>query len=126
MNTTDNQIKVLQAFKEGKAVEVLCKDGTWKEIKEEVADYYPFNFATQTYRIKPKTRPYKNAEEFVAASLVHGPFLCKQYKKDVLLQPMAASQDGVDFFCNSIKYDYKLLIDTFLWQDGTPCGVEEE
>lgn len=125
MNTTDNQIKVLTAFKMGKAIEVLCENDTWKEIKEEVADFYPFNFATETYRVKPTLRPYKSAAEFLAAQQQHGPFIdaTPTQSGSYYDMPISVGLDSVAFthFAKSFSE-----ITGFHWQDGTPCGIEEE
>jgi len=123
MNTTENQIKVLQAFKEGKTIEVLCKDYTWKEIKEEVADYYPFNFAIETYRVKP-LRPYKGAAEFLAAQQQHGPYIdtTPTQKGSYYDMPIFVGHDCVGF--NHSSYSFSEMTDLH-WQDGTPCGIEE-
>lgn len=125
MNTTDNQIKVLTAFKMGKAIEVLCENDTWKEIKEEVADFYPFNFATETYRVKPAIRPYKSAAEFLAAQQQHGPYFKLKSNPIHHYLPHKVEDEGIDNaslgFC-----EYSFLLDSFVWQDGTLCGIEEE
>lgn len=122
MNTTEQQIKVLQAFKEGKAVEMLCENYLWKEIKEEVADFYPFNFATETYRVKPKIRPYKSAKEFIHAQMSHGPFIAMSAKESLYELPMVVCEGCVTFRYN--KHTYCELVGLH-WQDGTPCGIEE-
>lgn len=127
MNTIDNQIKVLQAFKEGKAVEVMCEDYTWKEIKEEVADFYPFNFATETYRVKPTFRKFNNVEEFWQEALKHQPFGWLKEKVT-----------GNRYLINSFEGTYSVFKPTnenhtlagylkdFEFADGTPCGMLEE
>ncbi len=128
MNTTDNQIKLLQAFKEGKAVEVLCEDGTWKRIKEEVADFYPFNFATETYRVKPKpkVKPYKNAAEFLSAYEEHGPWLYKLVNSDVVYVTPTWVTDKVVELSGTLT-EYKLLSKVYLWaKDDAFCGIEEK
>lgn len=132
MNTTDNQIKVLQAFKEGKAVEVMCEDGTWKEIEEEVADFYPFNFATETYRVKPKLRPYQTEREFIGAYISHGGLLSENTGGHgiVTLRSMYGTKAIYLSSCDSSDDAARSFHDIFChykWaDDGTPCGVEEE
>lgn len=51
------QLKILEAFKEGKTIQCRCKDDdfdTWLDIQNSE---YCFNFSEYEYRIKPKSLP---------------------------------------------------------------------
>ena len=139
MNTIDKQIEILQAFKEGKTIERLCGykedgDAAWNKIQEEVADFYPFNFESETYRIKqePKLRPYKNAEEFVQALKGHGIWL-HRFDEDIYFMPLYCNTNDIILKSYNM-YDkdhdeiisFATLLKLFVWQDGTPCGIMEE
>lgn len=111
-------IAVLQAAKEGKTIQrrEKCSNDEWEDAK-------PFwNFVSLDYRVKPepKLRPYANADEFLAAMKEHGPYL--KEAGDYCL-PIHFHDEGVwdvdEFF------EYGQLMDEAVWQDGSPCGIEE-
>lgn len=122
MNTIDKQIEILQAFKEGKKIEILCDDDLWAWVDKS----HIFDFEHNEYRIKPepKLRPYKDAEEFLTAIKEHG--ILKSY--GLYYQPIFFDDKGVIIYAGSKieSYDFVELNEYFAWQDGSPCGVEED
>lgn len=99
----DEQIKILQAYKNGKPIEIEVFDNRYYLWITLNADKdYTFDFRNNNYRIKqkPKIRPYKDAKEF-----------------------LEVSPDGVRFVHRAYSFSE---IKKYHWQDGTPCGVEED
>ena len=131
MNTIDEQIAILQAFKEGKDIEIeLLDDGKFKWFplcELDSLENYSFNFQNNNYRVKPdaKLRPYKSAKEFLSALAEHGPFidispaqLGDYYDLPIGIGPYGVRITQMVYSLSKIK--------KFHWQDGTPCGVSEE
>lgn len=132
MRTIDEQIAILQAFKEGKDIEMGVYDNgklKWLPLSEfEISvKNYKFDFNNNKYRIKPnaKLRPYKSAKEFLSALAEHGPFidispaqLGDYYDLPIGIGPYGVRITQMVYSLSKIK--------KFHWQDGTPCGVLEE
>lgn len=135
--TIDEQIKVLQAYKEGKEIEqstfIITKSGarinnTWEPISFVVSDNIalktesPFNFAHYDYRIKPKQeyQPYKEISDVYHAIQVHGPYVQHYLKKVVYVIQMIEFNSGI-LYING--YSSKFFLKDFIWaDDGSPCG----
>ena len=130
--TTKEKIEVMQAFIDGKQIQQgLCYIGDieWEDVYSEPIwrwDYYE-------YRIKPngqqpkssmrKLRPYANAEEFLQAMRAHGPYVTN----DDNLFRLAKIVSNVDVILSKETFtSYQTLYEHYVWQDKTPCGIEEE
>ena len=122
MMTLDEQIAVLQAYKEGKTIQ------WYNETKEEWDD------ATEDalkplleFRIKPepKLRPYKNMRECLKDLIQHGPYiLCKDDRE--LCYVVVAIDDYGIAYGQVLKDDFGYMMRNYNWKDGSPCGIEEE
>lgn len=135
MNTINEQIAILQAYKEGKTIQVHqgeTKDGKplWIHCANKCYDENEiacFNFQEQTYRVKPGSnlRPYKSAEEFLKAQKEHGPWIDETPAQlgSEYCCPIWLTNKSVGFTHRT--YSFSEII-KFTWQDGTPCGIEEE
>lgn len=135
--TTKEMIEVMQAYERGEQIECRLRNtlenDEWDLITETPAwDWYSFD-----YRIKPQSqyRPYKNAEEFLAAQKEHGMWL-KMKDADCYLNPVCITNTMVHTMVNPLCVSkkngglysdtYGQLLPKYHWQDGTPCGVKEE
>lgn len=124
-------LPIIQAFAEGKVVEMKTSKGNW-EVQEEMS----FVLAPQKYRIKPKPkyRPFANAEECWQEMQKHQPFgwikktcghcnflhIMELYSTGILINNV----DNFGSFRNLIKtYDFAFAETTFA--DGTPFGIKE-
>lgn len=119
---TDEIIKVLQAFKEGKKIEVrektLHDDQQWKEM---INPYWAFE--TYDYRVKPEPEyvPYTSVLEVSRDKWV------KEERSSVLSKITALDLD--DAICVRVEYDWvslKDLFENYTYEDGTPCGKKVE
>lgn len=145
---TKEWIPILQAYAEGKTIQVWHDDGT----KYHRGSWRDTDCVTETghrsseYRIKPEPvcRPFKDGEELVAE-------YCRRFgverKAWEIPQIWVKDKDdpadyyakyliigivyGAVFFASynmpdKAEYmDFDKLLDTYAFLDGSPCGVEE-
>ena len=123
-------LPIMQAFAEGKHIEVRVGNSDWKETDE----VYGGRNNDYTYRIKsePKYREFTNNKECWQEMLKHKPFGWVK-KKNV-----ENSYNIIDGVYYSENYDcpvtsmsgevfsYKELIDNYLFADGTPVGIKQQ
>ena len=129
-------LPIIQAFAEGKTIQVKASDGLWYGREGENCEFN-FNADPQVYRIKsePKYRPFANAEECWQEMQKHQPFgwikktcghcnflhIMELYSTGILINNV----DNFGSFRNLIKtYDSAFAETTFA--DGTPFGIKEE
>lgn len=112
--TTSEMIAVMQAYVDGKAIE-LSKDGeTW----EGLGSFEPsWDWSNFDYRVKPEPKyvPYDSVSEVDEDKWVKS-------KYNGVLKRISA----LDANHNSVYilgwYDLKQLFELFTYKDGTPCG----
>lgn len=130
--TTKEMIEVMQAYERGEQIEYRMKtipeNNEWVTMTQEPE----WNWTEFEYRVKPKPtyRPYKNAGEFLKAQWEHGMYLRDKVSRELVI-PLCVNDYRVILPDNgqelTAKYFlYVNLLDCFVWQDGTPCGVKEE
>lgn len=116
-------LPVLQAFAEGKEIEIRVKD-KWYRVLEICNETNP-----QDYRIKPepKYRPFKDAEECWQEMLKHQPFGWVKDKEDgrLILITEIDRTGNISLLCNG-GWDLDGIKDNFTFADGTPFGILEE
>lgn len=123
-------LPVIQAFAEGKTIQVKSSDGLWYGREGENCEFN-FNADPQMYRIKPepKYRPFKDAEECWQEMQKHQPFGWLKDKEDGHYTLITAiNKTEVDqialngntgwLFCSISKF--------YTFADGTPFGIKEE
>lgn len=123
--TTKDMIEVMQAYERGEQIEYRIKDFMRDDEWYVQKEFPEWDWKTFDYRVKkPSTyRPYKNIQEFLQAQKEHGIYL-QEKETRCMIMPL-----GVNYYRVTIpsrSYRYKQLLNTFVWQDGTPCGVKEE
>lgn len=114
---------ILQAFIDGKELEVYSpsKD-TWVDIRNKDEIYFGNN-----YRIKPKYRPFVNAEECWAEMLKHQPFgWVKDCKGSKFVIETIASSDSSIFVSDEGAFYLGEIFEKFKFADGTTFGVKVE
>lgn len=116
-------LPIIQAFAEGKAIEIRHRDAPWVEtnrIKESIFDDYQ-------YRIKPEPeyRPFKDADECWQEMLKHEPFgWLREKKRNVRTQIGFIHTEGIQGTSGGSS-NYKAFFDCFSFADGAPFGVNE-
>lgn len=137
MNTIDEQIEILQAYRDGKTIQVyqgeadgkpLWLDGANKHDENELAC---LRFDNQTYRIKPepKYRAFVSVEEFWDEATKHKPFGWLMEKATGNRYLIDSFERKRSVFLSSNTGENRELVGyfkDFTFADGTPCGVEEE
>ena len=123
---TKKRIKVMQAFVDGKDVEVLNTD-KWELVSN------PSWSPDTKYRIKPESayRPFDNAQECIEEMKKHEPFGWVKSKPDVgdYCSTITDIRYGSAF--NFIKLrgswkDTNIVFGNYTFLDGSPFGVKVE
>lgn len=123
-------LPIIQAFAEGKTIQVKASDGLWYGREGENCEFN-FNADPQVYRIKsePKYRPFANAEECWQEMQKHQPFGWLKDKEDghytlitainkTKVDQIALNGNTGWLFCSISKF--------YTFADGTPFGIKEE
>lgn len=120
---------ILEAIKEGKTIQYK-DDGVWRDIDGDDEGFCLGTLVKETdsYRIKPKYRPFKDAEECWAEMSKHSPFGWVKDKQDGHRALITAVDDdtcGMSLNGNA-AWSLSAIMDLFTFADGTPFGVKEE
>lgn len=124
-------LPIIQAFAEGKTIErkgILDNESKWCEVLLPT-----FNVAVSNYRIKPesKYRPFIDNKECWNEMLKHQPFgwvRTMNAENDYYIIDGVLHSENLD--CSVVtmageSYDYKEMLDIYLFADGTPFGIKE-
>ena len=120
---TKERIAVMQAYVDGKQIQVESSDSKWADVPE------PSWSINGNYRIKPepKYRPFKNAEECWQEMLKHEPFgwiKCRGcYFNIVAVTDVYAYLSEADG--SAILLASKNSYNDNTFADGAPFGVKE-
>ena len=123
-------LPIIQAFAEGKTIErkgILDNESKWCEVLLPT-----FNVAVSNYRIKPesKYRPFIDNKECWNEMLKHQPFgwvRTINAENDYYIIDGVLHSENLD--CSVVtmageSYDYKEMLDIYLFADGTPFGIK--
>lgn len=124
-------LPIIQAFAEGEIIECRTKPGTisagipneWTEIKEIGF----WNGIEYRIKLKPKYRPFKDAEECWTEMLKHQPFgwvKMKDTESGYYILKGIANQVVIGL--NETPFSYKKVFEDYIFADGTPFGVKVE
>lgn len=110
---------ILQAYAEGKVIQVNYQTGGWEDCTEPL-----FNGKPRNYRIKPeiKYRPFKNADECWQEMLKHQPFgwTCDTFNiRDCITR---VTNSGIVYEKNMMCFEN--VFNKVKFPDGTPFGVK--
>lgn len=116
-------LPVMQAFAEGKTIQVKDKYNIWHDDKDELL----FNLDFQDYRIKPEVtyRPFTNKYECWHEMLKHRPFgwIKTISPEDISYYITEISVNALSAHNNKISFNSAFNLYTFA--DGTPFGIKE-
>lgn len=124
-------LPIIQAFAEGKTIQVKASDGLWYGREGENCELN-FNADPQVYRIKsePKYRPFANAEECWQEMQKHQPFGWVKDKEIGYKVTITRVNDdeNTGFMAINGKSEWTLegLMDYYTFADGTPFGIKVE
>ncbi len=123
-------LPIIQAFAEGKEIEIKTKEGSeWDKLEEDDMQY--IDFQKCDLRIKPAYRPFKDTKECWNEMQKHQPFGWVKDKKvnDYYIIDGVYYSDNFNCSVASMSgeaFNYKEMIDNYLFADGTPFGIKEE
>lgn len=123
---TKERIAVMQAYVDGKQIQLQLPDGKWAGIPD------PDWCNNANYRIKPgpKYRPFKDADECWQEMLKHQPFGWLKHKDDnefYCILKITDSRISMIDVCEEVAfYDYNETFKQYTFADGAPFGVKEE
>lgn len=120
-------LPIIQAFAEGKTIQVKASDGLWYGREGENCEFN-FNADPQMYRIKskPKYRPFANAEECWQEMQKHQPFGWLKHKTDNVYSFISKIDKDCCYFAVNVYWGFDTLFKTKTFIDGTPFGIKEE
>ena len=124
-------LPTLQAFAEGKVIQMLDDRSIWTDLTErEGLPIGTLGESPNIFRIKPapKYRPFKDAKECWQEMLQHQPFGWTRDKDyDIYDMVTRVTDSGIlfagSYFNEIATYDFSY--DRVTFADGTPFGVEE-
>lgn len=128
---TKERIAVMQAYVDGKQIQVECSDGKWADVPE------PSWSINGNFRVKPepKYRPFKDTDECWQEMLKHEPFgwvviiennLSIKYNIQALIQDGVKSTAVLTDDVMSEKFPFEGVLQKFTFVDGTPFGIKKE
>ena len=120
---TKERIAVMQAYVDGKQIQVESSDSKWADVPE------PSWSINGNYRIKPKPkyRPFKDADECWHEMLTHQPFGWVKYQCD-FFQIIHVDDNSIGYgsACGTILHSkFEDIFKDSTFADGTPFGVKE-
>ena len=126
-----NLLPIIEAYAAGKTIQVKSVNGLWYDYDN--VDGISLNSAkSQNYRIKPesKYRPFIDNKECWNEMLKHQPFgwvKTMNAENDYYIIDGALYSENSD--CSVVtmageSYDYKEMLDIYLFADGTPFGIK--
>lgn len=113
--TIDQQIAVMQAFKEGKTIEYKNKAHDGWSVNSDPA----WNFDDYDYRVKPEPNPTKYKPFSFKDDLV-GKVVVLQNMYKAIISGQSPSRVHISGYDNPVLYNDLLKGWTFI--DGSPCG----
>lgn len=122
-------LPIIQAFAEGKEIEIKTKEGVrWSTLEEDDIQYLDFKKCDFRIKPEPKYRPFKNAEECFEEMQKHQPFgwvKNEQMKFNIVcIRPNGTVRTIINNGIYNSWYSFK---DSFRLKfiDGTPFGIKE-
>ena len=125
MKTTKEMIEVMQAYEEGKQIQIKPSYTTeWSDT-----NITWWNWSDFDYRVKPKKSyvPFETAEEFLTAYRKHGEFI--ENKETGEKMNAYVDKNGIVILSTAFNCTYTFeslgtLFGYYKFSDGTPCGKE--
>ena len=124
-------LPIMQAYADGKTIEMLCYNDEWKKVDEP-----SFKVDPKYYRIKPelKYRPFKTKEECWSEMLKHQPFGWviggKDYENFYHIEYVYScnpyNYHRVKLSQNDMSFNYEHMFRDFTFIDGSPFGIKDE
>lgn len=123
---TKELLPIMQAFAEGKEIEVKPKEGSrWCKFDDDDINYLEFEKCD--FRIKPKTkyRPFKDREECWQEMLKHQPFGFVKHKTEDIYYFICKVDKHSCYFAVNEYWAFDTILKKYTFADGTPFGIKE-
>lgn len=116
-------LPIIQAFAEGRTIELKDSYGKWVE-----SDLLAFDLSPKNYRIKrePKYRSFKDEEECWQEMKKHEPFGWVKYKTDDVYSFICKVEEDRCYFAVNVYWAFDTILEKYTFADGTPFGIKEE
>ena len=118
------QIAIMNAFEDGKTIEVKRYDETkWESIVYD--ENFQFNFSEYEYRIKPvpKYRPYESVDEAFNEAEKHGFWVKSKDKHSLFFIDSFEAAGNGDIYLSHCHVG--AFVEKFVWfDDCSPCGIK--
>lgn len=115
-------LPIIQAYAEGKQIEIKTKEGkSWSTLEEDDIQYLDFKKCDFRIKPEPKFRPFNNKEECWKEMLRHNPlgwFKDKKAKEFFTLNCISDKDPKIK--------TYEYLFNDCVFMDGSICGVKVE
>lgn len=129
-NQAKKILPIIQALADGRTIQFAATDKEWVDLDSDDGGVFLETLINnpQSYRIKPKYRPFKDAEECWNEMLKHQPFgwvKCESCYNTIV---SVSNIDVVLVSCSgdSITQPFDEVMDDSTFADGTPFGVKVE
>ena len=131
-------LPIIQAYAEGKQIEIKTKEGkSWSTLEEDDIQYLDFKKCDFRIKPEPKYRPFKDAQECLEEMKKHIPFgWLKDKNKDSELRNIQALTEEMSTMTDRIYlrgirlidgwHVFEEAIEEYTFADGTPFGILEE
>lgn len=123
-------LPTLQAFAEGKVIQMLDDRSIWTDLTErEGLPIGTLGESPNIFRIKPepKYRPFKDAEECWQEMQKHQPFGWLKDKNDGHLTLITVVDNDKMMALNGrVGWDFLGMMNNYVFADGTPFGIKME
>lgn len=121
-NEAKELLPIVQAFAEGKQIEIKTKEGkSWSTLEEDDIQYLDFKKCDFRIKPEPKYRPFNDAEECWTEMLKHQPVGYIKDENDVY---NIVKIRGNSIIIGYTYYNYTEALG-FTFIDGTPFGIKE-
>lgn len=131
-------LPIIQAYAEGKQIEIKTKEGkSWSTLEEDDIQYLDFKKCDFRIKPEPKYRPFRTVQECLSEMQKHQPFgWLKDKNKDselrniqALTEEMSTMTDRV--YLRGIRlidgwHIFEEAVEEYTFADGTPFGILED
>ncbi len=121
-------LPIIQAYAEGKQIEIKTKEGkSWSTLEEDDIQYLDFKKCDFRIKPEPKYRPFKDAKECWQEMQKHQPFgwILDRYGEIYNIAKVRASSITICLAVGFEFYNYEEASE-FTFTDGTPFGILED
>lgn len=123
-------LPTLQAFAEGKVIQMLDDRSIWTDLTErEGLPIGTLGESPNIFRIKPEPnyRPFASAEECWQEMLKHKPFGYTYDRFNNIRDSITkVATTGVSYDSPTVVISFEEVFDRFVFADGVPFGVKVE